>query len=112
MSFLSQVQTYTKELYSEKKHEESKEKTRHKANQVKSNCKMRFGMVTRHVLSASTSHQSSDTWLIDSGDTCHICNNKELFIKYQTFKPPQKVSVGCAGSQSEGDYKDKYTDIR
>ena len=84
-------------------YEESKEKkTKHRANQVKSNCQRKdesdsnseFGMVTRHVLSASSSHQSTDAWLIDSGATCHICNNRELFIQYQTFKTPQKVSVG------------------
>ena len=46
------------------------------------------------MLSASTSHQSTDTWIVDSGVTCHICNNKQSFIQYQALKKPQEVSVG------------------
>ena len=90
---------------SEKKREEFKgkedNKMKHKVNQVnarsrsESNSDSSFvGLVTRLVLSASTSHQSTDTWIVDSGATCHICNNKQSFIQYQTLKKPQEVSVG------------------
>ena len=56
------------------------------------------GLVTRSLLSASTSDQSTDAWLIDSGATCtctcRICNNRELFVQYEVFEEPQEVSVG------------------
>ena len=87
---------------SEKKREESAGKNpKHKANQVRSEMKSKsdsdsstVGLVTRSLLSASTSDQSTDAWLIDSGATCHICNNRELFVQYEVFEKPQEVSVG------------------
>ena len=52
------------------------------------------GLVTCSLLSANTSDQSTDAWLIDSGATCQICNNRELFVQYEVFGKPQEVSVG------------------
>ena len=74
---------------------------KHKVNQVNARRRSEsnsdssiVGLVTRLVLSGGTSHQSTDTWIVDSGATCHICNNKQSFIQYQTLKKPQEVSVG------------------
>ena len=33
-------------------------------------------------------------WIIDSGATCHMCNNKSLFMEYGSFKTPLKVTLG------------------
>lgn len=49
------------------------------------------GLATCHVLSVNTSYESKDAWIIDSGATCHICNNRQLFAKYQTLKKPQSL---------------------
>ena len=74
---------------------------KHKVNQVNARRRSEsnsdssiVGLVTRLVLSASTSHQSTDTLIVESGTTCHICNNRQSFIQYQTLKKPQEVSVG------------------
>ena len=73
---------------------------KHKVNQVNARRRSESNsdssissLLTRLVLSASTSHQSTDTWIDDSGATCHICNDKQSFIQYQTLKKPQDVSV-------------------
>lgn len=38
-----------------------------------------IGLMTRQVLSAVDSNEA-DCWIIDSGATCHICNDRRLFI--------------------------------
>ena len=38
------------------------------------------GVVVRHALFASSSNQLN-SWIVDSGTTCHMCNNKMLFSK-------------------------------
>jgi hypothetical protein len=100
----------TARVKSEKNLEEHGDRTKdkktpkHKANPVKSNGKWKndsdsssdIGLVTRQVLSASScnANKFAGSWLIDTGATSHICNSRRLYIKYQTFKNPQKVSVG------------------
>ena len=94
--------TVLQEQKSKRKQEESAGKnSKHKANQVRSEIKSEsdsdsstVGVVTRSLLSVSTSDQSTDAWLIDSGATCHICNNRELFVQYEVFEKPQEISVG------------------
>ncbi len=34
------------------------------------------GLIVRHVLSVSDSPQSHQDWIVDSGATSHICNNR------------------------------------
>ena len=53
--------------------------------------------VTIHAL-AST---SSGAWIIDSGATCHMCNDKELFVDVRHLNTPQQVTLGD-GSLLEG----------
>lgn len=36
------------------------------------------GLVASHALSTSNSVEQS-TWIVDSGDTCHICHNRKTF---------------------------------
>ena len=33
-------------------------------------------------------------WIIDSGATCHMCNDVNAFTEYVTLKQPQEISLG------------------
>ena len=35
-----------------------------------------------------------DSWIVDSGATCHMCNNKALFANLQQLKEPLEVTLG------------------
>ena len=43
-----------------------------------------------HALSAS----ATSNWIIDSGATCHMCNDKTLFTSFESLDKPQEVSLG------------------
>ena len=47
-------------------------------------------LVVSHALSAST----TSNWIIDSGATCHMCNDKTLFTSFENPDKPQEVSLG------------------
>ena len=49
------------------------------------------GLVTTHALATTTSRGS---WIIDSGATCHMSNNSNLFVEYRELKTPQVVTLG------------------
>jgi len=50
--------------------------TRHKMNWKVSDSEHNVvGLVTHHVLSA-VEYNEADSWIVDSGATCHISNNK------------------------------------
>ena len=46
-------------------------------------------MVTEHALSANR----RSNWVIDSGATCHMCNNEELFDQIIGLEMPQEITV-------------------
>ena len=46
--------------------------------------------ITMQALSAS----SRGNWIVDSGATCHMCNDKELFNELKRFETPQEVTLG------------------
>lgn len=48
-------------------------------------------MVVSHALSATTSRGN---WIIDSGATCHMCNDKKLFRELDSLRRPQEVTLG------------------
>lgn len=52
-----------------------------------------IGLVVRHALSASSFSQL-DSWIMDSGATCHMCNNKMLFSKLDGLKQSLEVTLG------------------
>jgi len=53
--------------------------------------------VTIHALAAT----SSGSWIVDSGATCHMCNDRKLFVDMRNLESPQQVTLGD-GSPLEG----------
>ena len=54
-------------------------------------------MVTNHILSAKGGQpkpSKGDYWIVDSGATCHICNNEEMFTNLVPMKKPQTIILG------------------
>ena len=51
------------------------------------------GLITCSALSALGSNESNE-WIIDSGATCHICNDKSLFTDIHRLKKPQDITLG------------------
>ena len=49
-------------------------------------------LVTEHVLSADRRRN----WVVDSGATCHMCNNEELFDQIISLEMPKEITV-CDG---------------
>ena len=47
-------------------------------------------LVTTHAL-ASVSRGS---WIVDSGATCHMCNDEAFFVEQKQLKTPQEVTLG------------------
>lgn len=47
-------------------------------------------LVVCHALSA----RSRGNWTIDSGATCHMCNNENLFGKFEHLQKSQEVTLG------------------
>ena len=46
----------------------------------------------RHALSTSTGLY--DSWIVDSGATCHMCNDRSLFIELRKLDNPLEVTLG------------------
>ena len=75
---------------------DTKEKEKYKANQAArddgkdDSSSSDDVLVAFHALSAS----SSSNWIVDSGATCHMCNNGQMFTKIKTFKKTQEVTLG------------------
>ena len=51
------------------------------------------GMLVCHVLSVSAKNRS-DSWIVDSGATCHMCNNVVLFVELQSLNESLQVTLG------------------
>ena len=47
-------------------------------------------MVTTHALSIV----SRGKWIVDSGATCHMCNDREQFVDFVELFNIQKVTLG------------------
>lgn len=43
---------------------------------------------------AMSSHSKKAVWIVDSGATCHMCNDRSIFMEYENLKTPQKVTLG------------------
>ena len=51
------------------------------------------GMLVCHTLSVSAKSRS-DSWIVDSGATCHMCNNVVLFVELHSLKESLQVTLG------------------
>ena len=45
-------------------------------------------------LALSVGSTNPDCWIIDSGATCHISNNRSLFVEYESLDESQSVTLG------------------
>ena len=45
-------------------------------------------------MSHALSPSATNNWIIDSGATCHMCNDKTLFTSFESLEKPQEVSLG------------------
>ena len=45
-----------------------------------------------HALAAGAGQLNS--WIVDSGATCHMCNDQKLFVKLHNLQKPLKVTLG------------------
>ena len=53
------------------------------------------GLVFQHALSADVANKQAHTeWIIDSGDTCHVCHDRSLFTELQNLKKPLDIILG------------------
>jgi len=87
------IQKYCEEHILENKEKYTKEKAfKAKKKQLDSDCSDResSGLVVCHALSV----RHSDSWIVDSGATCHLRNNEGLFVNFQSLEEPLEVTVG------------------
>lgn len=78
---------------------EKEKKTKHKANKAEakwhsynSSSDESAGLIAQHALSIT--RESSNDWIVDSGATCHMCHDKDIFCSYQELEKPVKVTLG------------------
>jgi len=38
--------------------------------------------------------EGQDSWVVDSGSTCHICSDKRLFVELCSLEEPEEVTLG------------------
>lgn len=72
---------------------EKRDKTKHSASKAAtkySSSSDDEAMLVSHALMAT----SRGNWIIDSGATCHMCNQKDLFRELNHLTRPQEVSLG------------------
>ena len=50
------------------------------------------GLMVSQALSVGSTNP--DCWIIDSGATCHISNNRSLFVEYNSLEESQSVTLG------------------
>lgn len=51
------------------------------------------GLMVNHMMSASCSSRMND-WIVDSGATCHTCNDVKLFVELCSLKQRLEVTLG------------------
>ena len=67
-------------------------KTRMEQRDSSSSDSCSIGMVVSDALSAS-SNEEQDSWIVESGATCHICNDKKLFVELCSLEEPEEVTL-------------------
>ena len=92
------IKRFCTDLDKSKRQENKQSKPRkHKANTVKehsdSDSAECLGLVTQ-ALAADVCDKSSELWIVDSGATCHMCKNKNLFNDFVELTNPAEVQLG------------------
>ena len=65
-----------------------------KTRQDSSSSDSDYGLVVvSHALSSVTNIEKSK-WIVDSGATCHMCNNKNLFLELRNLEEVHEIKVG------------------
>ena len=89
----------TQEMKSESNENDRTRSVKHQANAAgtrqgdsSSSDSESVGLVARHALSASTGRH--DSWIVDSGATCHMCNDRRLFVELRNLEKPLEVTLG------------------
>ena len=99
---LGHIKRNCRELAKEKK---DKIGTNHRANvsstksEYSSSDSESAGLIANHALSASSSSEQN-TWIIDSGATCHMCHDSKLFTDLHHLKDPLDVVLGDGHSST------------
>ena len=89
------IRRYCKELDKSKHTKESKPE-KHKANSAQDNMESdseSLGLVTQ-ALTADVRDNNGETWIVDSGATCHMCNNQELMYDFVKLEKLVEVQLG------------------
>ena len=51
-----------------------------------------MGLIINHAFSSLTKKENA--WIIDSGATCHMCNDASLFVELYNWEKPEEVTLG------------------
>lgn len=51
------------------------------------------GLMVSHALSSSFDERIN-SWIVDSGATCHMCLDKKQFVDFKSLEPLQEVTLG------------------
>ena len=73
---------------------DAKKEEKHKANKVtlEQGSSEDDALIVTHAL--LTSSESKNNWIVDSGATCLMCNDQQLFKQFVSLKKPQAVTLG------------------
>ena len=95
---MSKARTHTKGLLYKREKNKSKKQQTQKVNKTgvkRESDHEDIGLDVSHVLAAATDKDSqADSWIVDSGATCHICSNKKMFHELINIDIPQNVTLG------------------
>lgn len=90
---LGHIKKYCRSLKAEKKGQKEKSKKAAAATTHENSDSESSGLVASHALSASNSIEQS-AWIVDSGATCHMSHNRNLFSTLYQLQNPIDVMLG------------------
>lgn len=77
----------------EKQSQKGSKQKSNKAEVKRKNDNECVGLVVSQALSVK-SGEKMNSWIVDSGATCHMCNNRKMFIEFESSQPIQEVTLG------------------
>jgi hypothetical protein len=70
-----------------------------------------IGLVVSHVLTANLTDRKNE-WIFNSGATCYMCNDQDLFIELEDLEKPQEVILGDGYSVETKKYRFVMLDVK